>query len=357
MNNEVLEIIDCFDEPVFVLAPGADGEPTYVALNAAGLRAGGLEIEQVLGRTAQEIFPGRFGQRAYENHKYAILSGRPHSYQLAFTRDDEAYTVRTTLTPIKDSSGKVYRLFGITSFIDREYRQQQALAAAIAHNSAMEHFISLAAHDLRSPIRNIKLLSELIKTDLTDMGDGKLQQIEMLEQVADKANTLIGDLVSYAQTTGVTESIENFELADLVHEVMGMLDPEMHHRCDAQRVALTTDKFAVQIILRNLIDNAIKHNPAPVQIAVEAEAIASGHVEFAVENSGALLDNPRALFDARPGCVRAGGFGLLAVKRLVHTRGGAIEAHAPDGDRRGLRVVFSLPGETGENPREAAVAG
>jgi len=53
----------------------------------------------------------------------------------------------------------------------------------------------MAAHDLRTPMNNVKTMADMLRHDFQDMGDGKLELINMLERVAVKSTNLINDVL------------------------------------------------------------------------------------------------------------------------------------------------------------------
>ncbi|NRB02346.1 MAG: hypothetical protein HRU30_03695, partial [Rhodobacteraceae bacterium] len=63
----------------------------------------------------------------------------------------------------------------------------------------LETFIAFAAHDLRSPIGQMQALVDLIADDFVDMGDGKLQLLEHLSEVAASSYQVLTDVMDYAE--------------------------------------------------------------------------------------------------------------------------------------------------------------
>lgn len=344
LKNELNDLLDNIEVPIFVIEPDQRSQPIYAAMNAAACKAGKLEITNVLGKTAIDIYQGRFGERAYEHHQMVLRSGEQRSYELVLPVQDRSLHIRTTLRPIINADGKVVRIVGTSTLINEEKILQETQAATLALNGEIEHFISLAAHDLRTPIRNVKALTDLLRKDFQDLGDGKLELIGMLENVASKAITLIGNIISHAQATGTTESIEEFDLADLCHEIFTMLDPTSLHSVDVSSLKISGDKIATQITLRNLIDNAFKHNTSPINLKISAKQQDSAFIQVTVSDNGVGIEEPQSLFNSRKSHRIDSGFGLMGVRRLIKTRGGAITARHPE-NGRGAEILFSIPGK------------
>lgn len=344
MNYELKDLLNYIEVPIFVLEPDQSMQPIYVAMNSAACHAGKLELANVIGKTAIEIYPGRFGERAYEHHKQVLHSAEQRSYELVLPVQDHSLHIRTSLKPITNTEGKVIRIVGTSALINEEIILRETQATTLALNGEIEHFISLAAHDLRTPIRNVKALTDLLRKDFQDLGDGKLELIGMLENVANKAISLIGNIISHAQATGTTESIEDFDLADLCHEIFTMLDPTSFHSADVSSLKISGDKIATQIALRNLIDNAFKHNSTPINLKISARQQDSVYIQVKVSDDGVGIENPESLFSTAKSPTIDSGFGLMGIRRLIKTRGGTITARHPD-QGRGAEILFSIPGK------------
>ena len=68
MDDAARQLLDTIEHAVFVLEPGMDGAPRYVAFNRYASRILGRPAEQLLGMTAAQVYPGRLGQVAFGHH-------------------------------------------------------------------------------------------------------------------------------------------------------------------------------------------------------------------------------------------------------------------------------------------------
>lgn len=222
---------------------------------------------------------------------------------------------------------------------------------ALSFIEEMEQFISFAAHDLRTPMRNIESIAELLREDFVDMGDGKLDLIDMLEEVAVKATSLITDILSQAQAATPARASEAFDLSQLCADIMSALDPTQNHRLHVGAVVVLADKAAVQIALHNLIDNALKHSGGgSVLLSIHLTQQARGLLQFDVHDNGVGFDDPSIAF-LDGGALRVdSGYGLLGMRRLIEARGGRINAGNLPGNAGGY-VRFSLPGNVAAPPQ------
>ncbi|OED42701.1 hypothetical protein AB833_05595 [Chromatiales bacterium (ex Bugula neritina AB1)] len=342
--DEIQAVIEHIDTAVFILELNESDEPTYVALNAFIRKRGKLSLSDSIGKTAKQLYPGKFGEMAYRYHCECFASGQAASYDLTAAIGGDELRVRTSLAPNLNSDGAVVRVVGTANIVEAEYLIREAQENTLALNAEIEHIIGLSAHDLRSPMRNMSQLTDLLLDGFVDLGDGKLALVNMLKLVSSATQSLIGNIVDFTQTSKAAESVERFQLLTVCREIFSILDPADNHRFDCDHVVLFGDKIATQITLRNLIDNAIKHNAdKKIHVSVSAGAIADNVFEVVVSDDGQGLRNPEDLFSQKPPTKIDSGYGLYAVSRLIRSRGGQISA-SQKATGSGVEVRFSLPG-------------
>lgn len=348
MFGAELDLLDYINAPVFVLDASDETNPTYLAFNAYACNVGGLTSENVIGKNAKQIYPGRFGELAFRRHRQTIRTARATCYDLTLELNGVERQIETTLAPVFDKDGRLSRLIGTSLDVSKnragQSKRQGTRQGIEILTGEMEQFISLAAHDLRSPMQNVRQLADLILEDFKDLGDGKVDMIRMLERVATTSLNMITDLLTATSVVDASENIVEFSLSDVVSEILVSLDPNGTHqvRCSAQQVK--ADRTVVQIVLRNLIDNALKHSgKSVVTLSISVGPGAPGFVELILKDNGIGFPDPTiAFFDSgelRP----ESGFGLLGVRRLLETRGGSISAQNPDGGE-GCVIRFRVPG-------------
>lgn len=349
-------LLDLIDHPVFCIEPDGGGIPRFTAINAAALAVLGREEQQVLGRTAAELFPDSSGDIAFNHHVEALRDGNQRRYELLLPVARADLCFRTTLTPERDDSGRVTRLVG--SSVDVTGRNSMINVSADAERLAaeLEDFVYLAAHDLRTPIRNVGTIADFLLQDFVDHGDGKLELIEMLGEMADKTKILIGDVLAHAQATAATADWVHFNLEDLVRRIMQMLDPMGRVTWRAPPVIIDGDRATTQIVLRNLIDNALKY-ARPGEDWQDGDTTLDLHFDVTSTRAGSysvlIDDNGIGFNDLNCGgkSSSGGGFGLMAVRRLLGRRGGELTVGTnPVGS--GARLTFTLPGACIGLPQE-----
>lgn len=344
MNISELELLDDISSLIFVLKPDSNDDLTYVAFNRAALDVFKLKLTDILGFTAIHVYQGVHGQYDYDQHLKSHKSGKAISYELLLPVEGEVRSFRTHLKPTFDIHGNVVYLIGTSEDITAENELKALRLRTKNVSKELEEFIYMAAHDLRSPMRSVHILADFLREDFSDLGDGKLDLIDKLENVSVQAISMLDEILQHAEITGTQESMETFNLSDLCNDILDMLDPnELNERC-IDDTAIHADRVATQIVVRNLIDNALKHNPdSSVSLQIKTESMGAGFFAVTVKDNGQGMINPKLLFGSSDTPRSKSGFGLLAVRNLIKTRGGQIFSDAPE-KGTGLSVTFTLPG-------------
>lgn len=348
MSLPEADLLNLIDTPVFVLEADAHGRPVFVAFNDAACQVANVQRSQTLGRTAKDVYDGEVGSIVYQRHVSVLHSGEKTTFALTFPIEGRMRHIKVVLNPLKSADGQVIRIVGTVTDVTAEHDLRHERSRTQAVTSELEAFITLAAHDLRSPIRNVKGLTSMLLDDFEDLGDGKVQVLGKLDSVADQAMSLISDVLNHAEATGATESVEQFALEPLCQDILAMLDPAGKHVARVDNRIVHADKTAVQIVLRNLLDNAIKHNVnRSLCLGVSVAKHYDGFVRISVCDDGVGLDESTLMFLNGAELRMGNGYGLLGIRNLLRTRGGSISAENAenaDAEPSGAVVRFVLPG-------------
>ena len=211
--------------------------------------------------------------------------------------------------------------------------------------------VSDVAHELRSPVTNLRCGLEAIQDGLAapdrDRIDGLHSETLLLQR-------LIADLqdLALADAGGLALERQTVDVAEIVRRALGP-DPggaRVEVAIDPAAARVTADAGRLEQMLRNLISNARRHTPVEGRIDIRATRD-DGHVRIAVADTGCGIP-PEHLphvferfYRADPSRDRAtggAGLGLAIVRRLAEAHGGTVTA-ASDGANRGATVTISIP--------------
>lgn len=223
-------------------------------------------------------------------------------------------------------------------------------------NRELESFTYSASHDLRTPLRGIEGFSALLlhehASQLDDQGREYLQRIQ---RATLHMSQLVNDLLAYSRLQQLTEHSVPVALAASVREVVAPFRDELEARQGQLDVQVPEDlrvqanPKGVAIVLRNLIDNALKFTPANAAPRIFVEALVQGdRVLLSVSDQGIGFDMKYhdrifGMFQRlhRQDQIPGTGIGLALVHKAVERMGGQIRAQSEPG--RGARFEVELP--------------
>jgi signal transduction histidine kinase len=206
-------------------------------------------------------------------------------------------------------------------------------------NEALEEFAYIASHDLKTPIRGINGLTEMIEEDLEDYfaspdaNPEVHQNLGLIQGRVTRMNQLTQGIMDYAKIevcAGDTQPLDlKKTLIDLVFD-LGLKDEQL--QLTGEVASIDVDTVNLRRVLENLIGNAVKYHDGAeaLKITVSAKQV-SGRCQFSVADNGPGID-PK--FHARIFKVfqtlrsadmpESTGIGLAIVKKSVERHGGEI---------------------------------
>jgi len=203
------------------------------------------------------------------------------------------------------------------------------LIARVGHALSIERgFTAVAAHEMRTPLAGLRAHAQLATK--AQSAEELKWALDSLMIGADRASHLIDQLLDLARVDTMPKDVESLfepvDLSDVYQEVMQELGPRGEKKHISFSARFPADevlghRFAVHVLMRNLIANAITYTPEGGQVEVSAQRQGTA-VVLSVDDSGPgipLKSRERALerFN-RLGRTQADGVGLgLAIVHSV----------------------------------------
>ncbi len=212
-------------------------------------------------------------------------------------------------------------------------------------------FTDNAAHELRTPLAAMKTQTQVLAKKTGDIPDCK-EGLENLQDSINRASQLVEQLLSFARLQNQSALPEEVHLSFLAEEVLREIHLYADQRGQSleaeieQGVYLQGHADALGVLLRNLVDNAIKYTPEGGTITVSLARAAEGIVLTVTDSgSGIAAENKNKVFErffrVNKNAGVGSGLGLSIVRWVadMHHATVTLEDAAPHG--LVVRVVFA----------------
>lgn len=237
----------------------------------------------------------------------------------------------------------------VLPLIDRLNHLFERIAASMQNE---RRFTADAAHELRTPVAAIKAQAQVARgaQDVTE----RIHALDSVILGCDRAAHLIEQLLTLARLDSLQKSaLESCELQTLAAEVIAEMTPLARQKsvqlalAEGEATTVQALPGLLRILLRNLIDNAVRYTPAGtlVQARVDRE---SGQPHITVSDNGPGIpeeerDKVLERFYRPLGTGEQGsGLGLSIVQRIAAIHGAKLQLASGEAGR-GLRVMIVFP--------------
>ncbi len=153
-------------------------------------------------------------------------------------------------------------------------------------------FTADAAHELRTPIAAIRAQAQVALSSATN---DAVRQLALQDTLSgcDRASRVVEQLLTLARVEGPQDVVsEPFRLDQLAQQILADLTPEALRRGQTLEL-LAPEPLQVNgqstlwlILLRNLIDNALRYSPDGARVRIQAQRLENGQTEVTVQDSG-----------------------------------------------------------------------
>lgn len=325
----------------------------------------------VKGLRASEVFPKDRVEPWGEGDDKVINEGAVVSYEITYGKDRKGRrrTFQLTKFPVADSHGKIYAFGGISieitdlketeekirSLLQSEHKARTEAEKAIL---ARDEFISIASHELKSPITALKMKAQVILRHLNKNRDkydeSVITSLSKLDHDADRLVVLINRLldITRIQTGHFELNREEIVVNDLIHNLIETFGLQMEASQSELQVELKGtvraywDKSRIEQVITNLLTNAIKFGEnKPIKLILETT---DHHARISVIDHGRgiapeFMDkifNRYERANVSEG-IQGLGLGLYIVKQILDSHGGSIKVESKLG--KGSTFVVELP--------------
>lgn len=251
----------------------------------------------------------------------------------------------------------------ITARMNRLLREEvaarkEAEARALAENAAKSRFLSVLAHEVRTPLSGILSSLWLYKTSQSQ--EEKDQVVEIAEMSSNHLLRLVDNTLDHSKLEAAKMDVEKMPV--IIDEFLDRIVELFHAAANAKAISLemeidpampemiTTDPTRLRQILSNLISNAVKFTSKGGVKVLATQETPHSVVEFKVQDTGPGLSReqtekifePYTQADASVSREHGGtGLGLSISSQLARLLGGEVKVESEPGE--GATFILSIP--------------
>ncbi|MEO8368859.1 MAG: ATP-binding protein [Candidatus Solibacter sp.] len=330
-----------------------DRDHRFVFANDALLKMWGKTREEALGKNCLELGYEPWHAEMHDREiEETVSSRRAIRGEVPFNGTGGRRIYEYIFVPVVAASGEVELITGTTRDVTDRKTTEEELRRV---NQDLEQFAYSASHDLKEPLRTVKIYSELLVARYRERLDGKaLDFLDNVRTGADRMEALVRDLLAYTQTSRLEKPGEPADAMAALQAALANLEAAITESGGVVEAGalpyVTVHATQLQSLFQNLIGNALKYRrpeAAPV-VSISARRQDSFWLFCVADNGIGIQPEFReqifGLFkrlhtkDEYSGT----GIGLAICKRIVERYHGRIWVGSEADE--GCRFYFTLPG-------------
>lgn len=332
-------------------------------------------------------------QRNYEVHAHSLLIPDGLQSERWYTDlDGKKRYIFFDAAPIRNSRGEtIAAVETLQDITDRKLAEQKLLRVAAdlkERNEEIKSFAYIVSHDLRAPLVNLKGFSGELSRALRELaplfesGVAQLEAderrkmeelfqkdvpeaLEFIDSSVNRMDRLINAILKLSRLGWQELKPKKVDTGQLTALILKTLKHQLEQRHTNVIIGdlpvVVADRTALEQILGNLLDNAVKYltPDRPGRIEIEAET-AAGMSTFHIRDNGRGIaaDDMDKVFEIfrRAGRqdIPGEGMGLAYVKTLVRRQGGSIRCVSQPGEGTTFSFTIPLAKELNEKEQQAA---
>lgn len=243
--------------------------------------------------------------------------------------------------------------------LEQEKVRNEAILEQTHHleevNQVKDKLFSIVSHDLKDSISSIKAFLDLLKEDSISKEEFR-ELIPELSENANNASSLLFNLLNWSksQMQSLEPKPELFNIQEVFHTKMALVEQKVEDKRivlidESQRDFIYADRSMVEIVIQNLITNAVKFSRTGDVITISNQDV-NGKALICVEDTGVGIsrENIDKLFNANKNFTTVGtknekgtGLGLTIAKDLVELNNGRIWVESTE--NVGSKFFIELP--------------
>lgn len=333
-----------------------DSDGIIIYANKAVKKITGYDPEEIINKKAgaKNLWGGLMPKSFYKKMWHIIKDEKKTFYgEITNKRKNgEKYISAVSVSPVLDDRGELVYFVGI----ERDVTKEKEI------DKAKTEFVSLASHQLRTPLSAINWYTEMLLNG--DAGKITKKQKSFLEEVY-KGNKRMIELVNALLNVSRLEmgtlaiSLEKLKITEIAKEILKEISIlaksrkiELSVNLDDSIPEIDLDKNLIGIVLQNLLSNAVKYTPEKGKVFFDIKQD-DKNIIITIKDNGYGIPKEQQdkifekLFRAKNVTEKDSvgtGLGLYIVKTIIDNTGGSINFESEENKGTIFNIQFPVFG-------------
>jgi PAS domain S-box-containing protein len=341
----------------------ADPEGKVIYSNPAAAKITGYQSYEIIGKKAGTLWGKQMKQEYYSSMWDAIKTQKKvfHGELMNQRKNGEKYIAELTITPILNQNRETNYYLGV----ERDITQAREV------DRMKSEFLSLASHQLRSPLSSIKWSLEVLQENKGEnLTDTQVELMETVHKATEQMITLVNTLlnISRIESGRIIIDPKPTDLRVLIQNIIEEVDHRLKLKNQTINIdfqnnipQIDIDPKLVRHIYVNLITNALKYSPEGKNIDIKVYTEGDNVVSMIKDSGyGIPADEQEKIFkkffrakNIVTKDTEGTGLGLYLVKQIVNASQGKIWFESKED--AGTTFWFTMP-LAGSSPKQGAVS-
>lgn len=350
-HNKTASIISNFIDPIIVI--DKDGKISFI--NPAAKEILGF-IDSDLGAqidSSNNFSMENFRKLIKSNYSTktakSVKNNENNEEEVIIKKEDQELTYKVITANVVSGKGENFGVMKVFYNVTREKMIDRLKS----------EFISIAAHQLRTPLSAIKWVIKMILDG--DAGLLNEEQRTLLSQGYASNERIIALVNDMLNVSRIEEGRFGYSFTqDKLEESLDIVIKSLQNQIESKRIKLSLsmpkkmplvymDKQKMVLVLQNLLENAVKYTPEFGKIDIKVKNL-KNQLDFSIKDNGIGIpqkDQAKLFskFFRAENVIRmqteGSGLGLFIVKNIIEKHGGAIKCASEEG--KGTEFSFFLP--------------
>ena len=333
-----------------IIITKSDGDHEILYCNKAYQRITGYSKEEILGRNPRFLQGPKTSQSTKDEIKSAIAKKhRIETEILNYTKDGRPFWNKASISPVYNSKGKVISFLGMMEDITPDVVMKTRLEES---NRSLEEFAYIVSHDLKGPLRTIRVMADCLLEDAHDiLAEESLEHLDRIHSSAQRMREMIDSLLIFSRVTKENHPHEEFDVVEVAREALQDLQKDDFLKLEVETdfPLIFANRIQIRSVFQNLFENSIKFYDKPnpvVKLSYETDSCyhiikyEDNGIGFDMKYKDEVFKPFHKIYPEYEGT----GMGMAICKKIIEKHRGMIEVESEI--RVGTRFLIKLPRAT-----------